>query len=94
MGLRGCGPSDTHIPDLVAVRPMRRCLRSQFRQGRGLVNHMAPVLGRFSWGIYVKCPAAAKTLTAEKKLVENARVSDEHQEYRSRNCVVHLRIRL
>jgi hypothetical protein len=55
---------------------------------------MAPVLGRFSWGIYVKCPAAAKTLTAEKKLVENARVSDEHQEYRSRNCVVHLRIRL
>jgi hypothetical protein len=35
MGLRSCGPSDTHIPDLVAVGPMRRCLRSQLRQGRG-----------------------------------------------------------
>jgi hypothetical protein len=45
--LRGRGRPDSHFPDLVAVRRMRKCLRLEFRQDPCLVNHMAPVLGRF-----------------------------------------------
>jgi hypothetical protein len=34
------------------------------------------------------------TFRENEKLGHLARVSDEHQRYRSRNCIVHLRIRL
>jgi hypothetical protein len=57
MGLYGCWLSDTHIPDLVAIRLLRRYLRSELRQGRGLVHHMASILVRFHQGISLKCPA-------------------------------------
>jgi hypothetical protein len=51
LGLRRYGLRNTHIPNLVAVRHMRRCLRLELCQGRGLVNHLASVLDYISQGI-------------------------------------------
>jgi hypothetical protein len=43
---------------------------------------------RMPYGLFVP------DVSGERKLGRLKRVSDEHQRYRSRNCIVHFRIRL
>ena len=54
MGVCGCRVPNTDIPNLVAVGRMRRRMRLELWEGRGLVNHMASILGRFYQGISLK----------------------------------------
>jgi|SRR6516225_4997313 hypothetical protein len=56
MGVCGCRVPNTDIPNLVAVGRMRRRMRLELWEGRGLVNHMASILGRFYQGISLKSP--------------------------------------
>jgi len=53
MGLCDCGVRDPCISNLVAVLRMRGCLRIELREGRGLVDHLAAILGRLPEGLFV-----------------------------------------
>src|SRR5262249_13866045 len=53
MGLCDCGVRDPGISNLVAVLRMRGCLLIELREGRGLVDHMAAILGRLPEGLFV-----------------------------------------
>jgi len=87
MGLFDCGVRDPGISNLVAVLRMRGCLRIELREGRGLVDHMAAILGRLPEGLFVieaqssgvRCPRSRGRLAmqgprskARRKAIEAA----------------------
>ena len=68
MGLCACGVRDPCISNLVAVLRMRGCLRIELREGRGLVDHLAAILGRLPEGLFV----IEHTLALDAPAIESA----------------------
>ena len=59
-GLRGCRRPDPHLPNLGAIRLLRRCLRCELRQGRGLGRALAGIVDRLYCGLYPALTAALR----------------------------------